>query len=152
MKRILCFLIGLGVCLFSFQLIVTYLNDGFTLKKIKSDEPFNAKWEVNNPPVSTIEELLNQKFYYLGKGSQCYVFESEDRKTVLKFFKHNRYRIPKISNLILYPQFLAALCQKQKEDKEKKRDALFQSCTIAFEELRDDSNLIYLHLHSSKKG
>ncbi len=34
-----------------------------------------------------IDALLEQKFFYYGKGSEAYVFESEDKKFVLKFFK-----------------------------------------------------------------
>lgn len=35
--------------------------------------------------------LNSQPFYYLGKGRQCFVFESEDGKWVLKFFNKNYF-------------------------------------------------------------
>ncbi|HSX03462.1 MAG TPA: hypothetical protein VLG76_01900, partial [Rhabdochlamydiaceae bacterium] len=64
-------------------------------------------------------------FYYLASGGQAWVFVSEDQKFVLKFFKaHLRKRKAKFE-----------------------RD--FKSCKLAFDELKNETGLVYLHLNKS---
>ena len=104
---------------------------------------------MTNPPPEEIGSLLDQNFYYMGKGSQCFVFESEDKQSVLKFFRLNRYRVPKITQLLSFPAFLHSIQQEKQERKQYKLDALFHSCKIAFEELHEESGLLYLHLNKT---
>jgi len=146
MKRI--FLI-LGCLFFLFPFALSYLNDGFSLHKIQSEYADAPQWEIRNPPQEEVAALLDQHFYYIGKGSQCYVFESEDKQFILKFFRQDRYRLPKVTKLFTCPTFLNDIQQKKREIKERKRDALFQSCKIAYEELKEETGLIYLHLNKS---
>src|SRR5437868_3279127 len=62
-------------------------TDGFSIYNISSNLSFREEWEI---PQETTEAkiILAQPFYYLGKGAQSYVFESEDGNFVLKFFRH----------------------------------------------------------------
>ena len=63
---------------------------GFSPKKILSDFSEHPDWNTS-PSLSdhsAIEKVLDQPFFYLGKGVQCYAFISQDGTTVLKFFKH----------------------------------------------------------------
>ena len=66
---------------------------GFCLKKIVSYHEYHPKWDIG-PLTSEQESLLNeissQTFRYLGSGKECYAFESEDGKLVLKFFKQKQ--------------------------------------------------------------
>jgi hypothetical protein len=127
-----------------------HLNEGFSLSKIQGEKTFSARWEVEEPPLEEIRKLLDQHFYYLDRGSQCYVFESEDKQLVLKFFRHSRYRLPKLTQLFTFPAFLHEILQKKREAKEQKLDSLYQSCKIAFEELHEESGILFLHLNPTK--
>ncbi|HSX11969.1 MAG TPA: hypothetical protein VLF61_00570 [Rhabdochlamydiaceae bacterium] len=105
------------------------------MNRIFSDHPFDPEWEVSDQ--TSPETLLSQPFYFLGSGVQYYAFVSEDQKTVLKIVKP--YHL--CPNFILspFPQVLA---------KRKKRlDAIFQSAKIAYEELKEETGLHFLHLN-----
>lgn len=147
MKKIAFFsFIGLSGYLI-FQLCVGYLNDGFSLNNIRHQDPVRIGYTMGQMPTDSLKKILDQDFHYLAKGSQCFVFESEDRQVVLKFFRENRYRLPKICDFTIYPQFLTVLFQNLKAKKAEKKEQFFQSCLIAYRELREDCNLIYLHLN-----
>lgn len=63
------------------------------------------------------KEVLSQRFSYLGKGGQCYVFASEDGHYVLKFFRKNRHL-----------------------------ERMYKSLAIAGHSLPAETGLIYIHL------
>jgi hypothetical protein len=149
MKKIVAFFLILGTGYALFSMAIWHLTDGFSIANIRSDLVFSPQWEVVNPPLEETLPLLAQDFYYLGRGSQCYVFESEDKQLVLKFFRHSRYRLPKITGYIACPTFLGEIQNQKREAKQRKLDALFQSCKIAYEELQDETGLLYLHLNKS---
>lgn len=149
MKKILCFACAALCVTVLFILAVEHLTEGFSLSKIQSDLPFSTDWVVKNPPEEVTAGYLSQNFFYLGRGSQCYVFESEDKQVVLKFFRHSRYRLPKITRLFTTPAFVAAIQKQKREAKEQKLKSLFQSCKLAYEELQEESGLAYLHLNQT---
>jgi hypothetical protein len=112
---ILCFL---GVAKFCKK-----QTDGFALARTSFELPFNAAWETRDAPVD-----LKQKFRYLGKGAQSYVFASEDGKYVLKLFRTRYFRPHR---------------QKVKLSKE------FNSYKIAHDELHEETGLVFLHLNKT---
>jgi hypothetical protein len=130
-----------------FCVAVWYLTEGFSPDHIQSDGGFSPKWEILGQDEGQARELLCQPFYYIAKGSQCYVFLSADQKHVLKFFRHARYRLPPLARYITAPAFLATVQEQKKNIKQKKLEALFASCKLAFMELKEESGLIYLHLN-----
>lgn len=73
-----------------------------------------------------IAPLLNQPFYYLGCGLQCFVFESHDGEIVLKLFK------------IAKRKFL-----------QERTEKTFQACQLAFERAQEETGLLYIHLDST---
>ena len=94
----------------------------FTPAQIISDIENDPQWET--APMEN-EHILKQTFYYMGSGDQSYAFLGEDGKTVLKLFKH--------------------LDKKGK----KPLEAIFKSCKIAYEELQEETGLLYLHLNKT---
>jgi hypothetical protein len=149
MRKSLLFLLLALMGYSFFELAVRHLADGFSLDQIRSHLPYSIKWEVTSPPYSTLQDILSQNFYYLGKGSQCYVFESEDKDVVLKFFRHSRYRLPAFACWILEPPFLAKIVHAKAKAKKEKLDALFNSCKLAYQQLPAESGLLYLHLNKT---
>lgn len=126
---------------------IHHLTDGFALSKISSTLPYSKERET--PSRVNVEKILDQPFYYLEKGSQCYAFESEDGRYVLKFFRQSRYRLPWFAKHLSLPTFLSKLQNQHLQRKEKKLNDLFTSCQIAYQELYEESGLIFLHLNKT---
>lgn len=123
---------------------------GFQLHKILSRQQPDSQDPL--PPVSEREELraiFNQRFYFLGSGGQCYAFLSEDKRTVLKFFKKHHMRTWEFIKSIPLPSFLAAYRQKILQKSLHQSPALFESCKISYLELKERTGLIYLHLNKT---
>jgi hypothetical protein len=69
---------------------IHFPKDGFLLEKLEFDFPHHEEWEI--PPLDSgkqkqLNDILLQKFTYLGKGRSSVSFISEDEDYVLKFFK-----------------------------------------------------------------
>jgi hypothetical protein len=98
-----------------------------------------------------VSEILQQKFTYLGTGTQVTAFESADHQYVIKFFNprntikkqwfHKKSRLRKMCSLnwIINAYF-------QKEERLLK---FFKCHRLAFQDLREESGLIYLHFDRS---
>jgi len=69
-------------------------------------------------PNPAVNEILSQPFKYLNKGTQCYVFESRDGQFVIKLFRST-----------------------------SKDKVLFDACKMAYDHLREETGLIYVHLN-----
>lgn len=147
--RLLLLAVGIAVALFCCGL--WRLSDGFSVKKMGGCLPFDPRFKIENLPTCQIETILSQPFYYSGKGSQCFVFESYDRQYVLKFFRLSRYRLPSFLESLHLPSFLNAIQNQRQSEKRLKREALFASCKLAFDELREECGLIYMQLNPANK-
>ena len=103
----------------------------------KKKEPFASKWlvapleEKEDASLSSeFKEVLEQPFFFLGQGAQCYAFLGEDGKTVLKLFKKDRKRF---------------FWKKEKQGFKEASDAY----KLAFKQLKEETGLLYLHLNES---
>lgn len=150
------FCIGIALFLFSisFFLGVDRLahrhSSRFSLNKIISVQCISPEWEI--PPLpqeerEAIDQILSQKFTYYNKGSQSYVFISEDKKYILKFLKQDKLRTRSwLAHLPLsfnpyYEDYLF---------KQEKCHATFAACKTSFTELKKESGLIYVHLNNTR--
>ncbi len=103
-------------------------TDGFAVCKICSDLIPRKEWEVSSSSdleKEGIRGILGQEYRYLAKGAQSYVFVSADGKYVLKFFRHSHLRDP----------------EKLNKD--------FTSYKIAFEQMKEETGLVFLHLNKT---
>lgn len=144
---------GIVLCVFTFcVMLFTKKPAGFSVDKIKSPFERNTKWNIEELTAfekDEIHHILTQDFHYLGSGAQCYAFLSADGKYVLKFFKMKhlipkkwlkfvpipglgKYKFSKINNRILRHQ------------------ELFSSYKLAYEELKEDTGMVFIHLNKSK--
>lgn len=144
-RLILCLICGAAL----FCAGMWRLSDGFSISKMTGPLPYEPRWEVSSPSLREIRSLLSQPYYYIGKGSQCYVFESEDKKNILKFFRLSRFRLPAFQEALPLPPFLAEIQNKRREEKQRGQEELFASCTLAFNELKQECGLLYLHLNKT---
>ncbi len=134
-------LLTLSLYLAAFILIARFCHkqtDGFRMSKITR----NTIEGSCPPPSQEIEEILSQKFTYLARGLQSFVFVSEDEKYVLKIF-NNKYQ-----EKIFYTSFFPFLKEKQKLY-ESKLQKTFNSYNLAFDRLKEEAAIIYLKTSES---
>ena len=125
-------------------------TDGFALYKIFSTLTFSPEWERPASSESTeLDKILSQPFHYLARGAQSFVFVAEDGETVLKFFRLSSMRLPKWMTWVSFPLPLEPFRLKKLMEKRRALDKDFQSYKIAFENLKDETGLIYLHLNKT---
>lgn len=116
--------------------------------------PYILKSEDQAPDDATkqkISQILEQKFTYLGSGTQMTAYESADHQYVIKFFNprntikeswfHHYSRLREMSSWkwIVKTYF----------EKEERLQKLFKCYRLAFRDLREESGLIYLHFDRS---
>lgn len=117
---------------------------GFTCEKIRSDLSYDSRWEVATPPeeLGSIRAALKQPFTYLGKGAQSYVFASEDGHYVLKFFRVAHISTPLWMRHLPFNKEKVAV-------REAKRAKDFESYKLAYEHLKEETGLLYIHLNKT---
>jgi len=125
-----------------------YTTAGFKRGKIHCELPSDARWHI--PLSSTRKEevlkILDQEFTYLGKGRQCFVFQSRDKQYVIKFFRYHLIR-PKLE-----ARFLGLFAkgrnylQKHLQSRKRHFETWMSSYKLSFEELQEENGLIYMHL------
>lgn len=128
------------------------ITAGFTVCNITSDFTYDPKWELtdlSDTEKNSLKEILSQKFSYLGKGCQSYVFASEDGKYVLKFVKYQRFRPQEWLNYFASIPAVDRYRLAKIEKKQKKLDMLFSSWKLAYEKLKDETGLVFVHLNKS---
>lgn len=117
---------------------------GFRIAKIASDLPFDPARQIEplaDSEMQTVRALLSQPYTFLDSGGESYVFLSEDRGTILKFFKHHHMRPHKWIDPVL-PQW--------ELDRRKMRfERFFKSCKLAYDNFRKECGLIFIHLNKS---
>jgi hypothetical protein len=124
----------------------------FTMSAVASDLPFDPAWETRpilDQEKSEVKKILQQKFTFLGNGGQCFVFASDDGKYVLKLFKIYRRRLYAPLNLLLSFSWLEPYRQKKIAAKRLKLVRDFGSHVLAFNELQEETALVYVHLNKT---
>jgi hypothetical protein len=137
-----------AVCLVKFDRYCFKKNEGFCIRNIYSDLPYRSHWDVPLDSFTSseiLDKIFNQKFVYLNKGHQSYVFISEDQDYVVKFYRFPSHlrALPWLNHPFSYS--FNPKRQKIKKYNLEKLDITFRSFKLAFEELKEQSGLIYLH-------
>lgn len=128
------------------------VTGGFTMSNIEANIPYDSKWETNSLELDdreTVEKALDQPYRYLGKGCQAYVFASEDGKYVIKFFKYQRFRPQAWIDLFTFIPAVGHYQQFKTQEKKEKLEKVFTSWKIAFEKLRKETGVVYVHLNKT---
>lgn len=119
------------------------LNSGFRIDKINDKLTDFTKADDNFNEAS---KIFNQKFKYLSKGCQTYVFESEDSKYVIKFIRYHRYSLPFWLKVC---DFLQDYKIKRQRYKASLLNASLNSYNAAYKFLKDETATVYVHLHKT---
>ena len=91
------------------------------------------------------EAALQKKYRYLSRGHQCYAFVSEDGRYILKLPRYDLYDPPFWMRVCRF-SFVDKIRNAFVTDQEKRLRFLLGSFKIAFEELREETALLYSHL------
>ncbi len=133
------------ICLFSLLIGkgVYHARKGLSLRRVQGLEQTFSSSQVDPETKKT----LSQDFYYLGRGRQCFAFESKDEKYVLKFPRTDIYRLPFWARAFGSHAYQKTLL----ESKEKRKRFIFESFHLAKEELQDITGVLFSHLGKSEK-
>ncbi len=102
---------------------------------------------VSQEDLDAINQILSHRFTFLGDGGQGYSFLSDDNKHVLKLYKLHHTRYPKWLKDLALPSILNTWKQKYIALQDWKKERVFTSSKIAFDTLKKETRLIYLHLN-----
>ncbi len=158
---------------FVLEQLIELQTKGFCLQKIIADDlPYQPRWEttpLSEEQMSEVDQVLNQPFKLIGSGSECFAFMSEDGETVIKFFKlgfarpvyynkglfsedHRAYA-GTLSNHPWIPKngigWLATCRQRVFGIREFRLTRTFSSCKLAYDKLKEETGVFYLHLNPS---
>lgn len=102
---------------------------------------------IATPLNEQTKQILAQSFYYLGRGRQCFAFASQDGQYVLKLPRTDIFQIPLWLKSLPFKQ-----CKARKMgEKQERQQFLVDSVSIAFEELKEQTALIAVHLGKSEE-
>jgi hypothetical protein len=124
-------------------------NGGFRVAKVLSSSP-----SIDTPLTEEKMQayaLLDQPFHFLSCGGTSFVFLGEDGKTVLKLFKHQHLNARHFFSKFRFPGVFDAcrvlkIQKLEKRHLHKRKPFFFKSCTIAYEQLKQETGLIFLTL------
>jgi hypothetical protein len=138
---------GLFVILGALGATYELRNRGFRLSKLISPQP-----PVAIALPAGIEALLDQPFRFVGAGETSFVFLGEDGQTILKLFKHHHLFYKNFLFHLTFPGFCDAwrmrkIVSREKKFRHKRHPFFFNSCSLAFNRLKEDTGLIFLCLH-----
>ena len=125
-------------------------NKSFSVQMILSTLTERCEWKTAPVPLDNKEDFLDifsQKFRYLTRGGQSAVFISADKNYVLKFYRFPSHLRP--LGWIKHP-FSYRFSKKRERIKQhnfEKLDITFQSFLLAYNELKEESGLLYVHLN-----
>ncbi len=124
---------------------------GFQLCKVHPLHPMDSAEAISlsEEEKEPLRAMLAQPFYFLASGGQCYVFASEDGKVVLKLFKNHHIRFWTFLHSLSLPSFLEVYRKQFLNKRIHQSPEFFESCKIAYLELKDKTGLIYLHLNKT---
>jgi hypothetical protein len=115
----------------------------FCLQFIDGPPTSQLAWE--NP--APLPPILDQPFFYLGKGAQSFVFESADQEWVIKFYKFPAHL--RRFDWLKHP--LGDLFSKKNRQINVHNDRRFyrsfNSYFLAYHDLKEETGVTYIHLN-----
>jgi hypothetical protein len=119
----------------------------FNPHMITSDFPYRQEWDVNltRDHDAFFYVVSQQTFNWLGRGMQVVVFETQDQRYVVKFFQVSRLKDPEQKGLL--QKIFSHESKEKQNERLHHREEIFSSSKMCFEELRDESGIVYVHLN-----
>jgi hypothetical protein len=125
---------------------------GFRPYLILSNLPNDPRWEA--PPLSPqeqkkIDALLDQPFTFLGSGGWCFAFLGQDRKTVLKFYRHTHLRPSSIFKEFTFKKLLLQ-SDPLPQNAPYFQEFNFKSCMLLYTQAKERTGILYVHLNKTR--
>ena len=127
---------------------VKYSNS-FRIDKIFKTQEIADYYHVKESSNVDISKILDQKFTFLDKGRQSFVFESEDKKYVLKLIRYHRYFKPFWSDYFNFFSFGRNYTSKIENETQILFDQTMKSYLLAYEHLKEETGTIFVHLNQN---
>lgn len=148
LKTIVCSLLAFGILLGAFK-AYDYYSGLFSIENISYDITYHAGAEI--PLLTTqereqLEPLLKQRFNYLGMGNQSYVFESEDGRHVIKFFKFRHLKPSWMSKILPETPLFASYLQRSEARRQRRLERIFNAYHVAYMHDKDNTGILFAHL------
>jgi hypothetical protein len=144
-KKVKTFLIGL-TCIaaaIAASRLCHHATQGFRLTKISSNLIDKTPIEASASDQKLLQELLAQKFHYLGRGLQSFVFASEDGRYVVKVFNNRYQRKLQLFSFLSHFPIINYWAKQRAAYFDKKLHLTFESYQIAREEMAEQTGLVY---------
>lgn len=144
-------IVAIPVFLQLLNLFCLHFNHHFHAKDFAHGFHPSYSREVCGLDFAKLEPILNQPFHYLGNGKQMVALESADGRYVLKLFnpmrplKKNWFK--KWKNWQRYSSL--KWIKREWFQKKIRLRKLFDRHKVAFENMQDESGLIFVHLSPS---
>jgi hypothetical protein len=125
-----------------------YLSkDGFNVNRLHFSLWSDPTRESEN--VEHVNALLLEPYHYIGRGRQCYVFASSDGRYVLKLPRFDRYDLPFFWRA-MPTSFMESYRKSLFQGRQERLIFTLESLRIAATDLRNETAVVYLHLHQTK--
>lgn len=138
-KKILVFSLFVISLIVMQQFLWNRATDAFLIKKITY--PIKNTHHLETKNFDLIKKKLNQDFFYFAKGHHAFVFESADKKYILKFIRYHKFTPPFWTKLFSL--------QKKYSSKTKRLHFIENSHRIADKKLSQETAIIFLHLEKT---
>jgi len=122
-------------------------SNAFSLDKIRPTRDFSFQSTSNSSQkeLDILQKIASQPFHYLTEGEESYLFLSEDKEYVLKFFKMRKLTPKYWLNYIPIP-WLDKKRLSKIDVRERLRHEVFGGLKIGFQKFRHQTGIIFLHL------
>lgn len=122
-------------------LICKRLTHSFHIQRLQVDLPIQNNGNgACRLSMDEIRKILSQKFFYLNRGSQAFVFVSEDKSVVLKLFLFD------IQDRLISRIFKTSTLNYQ-DQQIRHAQKTMDACQTAFLHAPNETGLIYIHLN-----
>lgn len=127
-------------------------GEGFRVYKIQSQPPYEQRWDISytDEELSTAVKALAQPYTYLAHGFQCYAFMSQDGEYVLKFFRHQRLRLPDLVMRIPNFPFFNEWRKAKILALSRRKEYLLRSCKTSWTLAKEETQLLMVHLNRTE--
>lgn len=128
--KIAIFLVLIAITLFTSNII----DNQFRFRNITDEAMENYSFPLDIAESKQLQTILGQPYLYLDRGRQSFVFESQDKQYVIKFFDLHRYQ----------PTWFTSISKQSRM--KRKMAKLFHGYRVAYDHNRDNAMIIFLQL------
>jgi len=136
-KKLICLICLIAVCAGTGKGLY-WATKGFSYRRIQGPV-HTGKLEIWNAEA---DQALSQRYFYIGRGRQCFAFESEDGKYVVKLPRTDIYQIPLWLRVLPFK----SKRERLRASRSKQEAFIFESFRIAYDALQKETGMIALHI------